>query len=1028
LPSARYTNRAELREFERSWRQAHSGQLDDTKRLVGFCLAVRRGAFESVGGFDEGYTQGGYEDDDLCRKLVAAGGRLVIAHGSYVHHVGHASFDFNGVDWREAELDGRSRYLASSKGSLHEAETAQARPRISACLIVKDEEDNLPRCLESLKGVADELVVGDTGSGDSSVQVAESFGAKVVRVPWEDHFAKARNAALEHCTGDWVLWLDADEEWVGDGEALHREVAGSSGLDGLLVTISNVEGNGTELRTSHPAVRVFRKGLCWAGRIHEQIVPPEGGHVFARPAQSGSIAHYGYLAQVVSSKNKLERNLRLALAGLEEARGAAEEARCHLDVGRSLYALRRYDEALEHLEGAANGPEPRLSRRAMHVAARTCFSKGDLEGAAAWAARLRRASANPLLADILAAEVAYRVGLYGEALKIMGCLQLPAYDEDYFLHQKSEVAGMLAACHRSFGRSKEALQALLEPLAVEGTCAEPLSVLIDDAKLAGEPLSRLGESLPLGSLKLYVSQLLHVAPDDALGVLEGAWQVRPEEKVVLAAAGVVAPKASPQAALPWAARLRQKGLACPMLAMARDAQRLLADRVLAAGAAAAAFGDPEARSLLEGLVRTVGSGEVEQVGEVLAVLAPDLLASLPARGASVGTAAPRPKRCQVSIVIPCWDMAHMTLRLLRSLQETLPEGGYELVIVDNGSSDATSRVSSNPEAGVVVVRNAKNLGFAVACNQGARAASADVLVFCNNDVVARPGWLPPLLAALDQPRVGVVGAKLLFPDGTLQHAGVGIFNDADGQGYTDGVHFLYHQPAGHPLANRARELRAVTGAVMAVPKHLFFELGGFDEGYWNGCEDVDFCLRAGEAGYRVWYEPSSVLVHQESASGPERFKKVTENRWRLTRRWAGKVLDEREDKGIAVVGPFGTGTDLDKLAQGLVSLADRAEVPVVTRSWPDGAPSWPHRLGPGQPTVLSVLQPSETEAYLTADTGWLPASVKVLAGEDELREAGLLGEGAVEALLSLTGGRGRFSRSSWRAERADCTVGPKEGL
>jgi GT2 family glycosyltransferase len=1032
LPGARYTSKAELRSFERSWREAHSGQLDEVGRLVGFCLAVRRSAFEAVEGFDEGYGSGGYEDDDLCRRLVAAGGKLVVAHGSYVHHKGHASFDANGVDWRQAELAGKERFLAAPAAGARPAKAGDGTkgwPKISACLIARDEEVNLPACLSSLRGVADEVVVADTGSTDGTAAIAASFGAKVVQVPWEDHFAKARNAALGHCSGDWVLWLDADEEWVGDGDALHEELAATQDVDGLLVTISNVMGRGIETRTNHPAVRLFRRGLRWEGRVHEQVVRPDGAYVVATMAKAASITHYGYMDNMVLKKDKLERNLRLALAGLDDAQGLAEKGRAELDVGRSLSALGRFAEALGHLEEAALCPEPAVSRLAMHVATRTAMSMGDLNAAARWAGGLRRSSKNPLVADILRAEVAYRARLYDQALEILEKLALPAYDEDNFLHQPSEVAAIGASCYRALGRPAEALQALLGPLASEGVCREPVPVLVHDAQLAGVDLARIGAAFPAEHLKFFLAQLLALSPGDALDVLRGCWSAHPGDKLVLAAAGRVASKASPQAALPWAGRLRERGLGpCPLLSIARDQSRSLADRVLAAAAAARAFGDSEARVLLLGLVPAAGALDRQQVRDVLAALAPELLGLLPLAANAPAGPSFGPRKRVVSIIVPCWDRAPWTLRLLRSLQETLPEGGYELVIVDNGSSDATSRVSSNPDAGVVVVRNERNLGFAVACNQGARAASAETLIFCNNDVVAKAGWLPPLLAALELPRVGVVGAKLLFPNGALQHAGVCVFHDADGEGYLDGAHLLYGQRSDHPLANQARELRAVTGAVMAVRKSFFLELGGFDEGYWNGNEDVDLCLRAGEAGYRVWYEPASVLVHQESASGPERFKQVTANRARLTARWASRVLDDRVTDGVVVVGPFGTGTEADHLARQLVALADEADVPVVTRPWPAPVPGWAHRLGPGQANVLSVLSPTETGAYLAEEGGSLPVGARVVAGRAALAELGLFGENAAAALSQLTGGARRSARSSWRAERADCTVGPKEGL
>lgn len=112
VPAVDYHDRPSLDAFVEAWGRTYQGQVESTNRLVGFCLAVKASAFRSIGGFDEGYDIGGYEDDDLCRRLVTAGGALMIAHASYVHHSGHRTFDANGVDWACQELHNRERFLA----------------------------------------------------------------------------------------------------------------------------------------------------------------------------------------------------------------------------------------------------------------------------------------------------------------------------------------------------------------------------------------------------------------------------------------------------------------------------------------------------------------------------------------------------------------------------------------------------------------------------------------------------------------------------------------------------------------------------------------------------------------------------------------------------------------------------------------------------------------------------------------------------------------------------------------------------
>lgn len=199
------------------------------------------------------------------------------------------------------------------------------------------------------------------------------------------------------------------------------------------------------------------------------------------------------------------------------------------------------------------------------------------------------------------------------------------------------------------------------------------------------------------------------------------------------------------------------------------------------------------------------------------------------------------------------------------------EDGPEVVLVDNGSLGYWHSRAD------LLIAPRGNLGFARGCNVGARSAEGDLLVFLNNDTVTTPGWLHALERPFDEPEVGVAGAKLLYPDGKVQHAGVDLYRDE--RGILTGAH------ADQVFADARRDVPAVTGACMAVRRKWFEQVGGFDTGYWNGYEDVDLCLQATEAGLVVRYEPACVVVHHESRSGAERWSKVRENVERLQQRW-----------------------------------------------------------------------------------------------------------------------------------------------
>jgi len=241
-----------------------------------------------------------------------------------------------------------------------------------------------------------------------------------------------------------------------------------------------------------------------------------------------------------------------------------------------------------------------------------------------------------------------------------------------------------------------------------------------------------------------------------------------------------------------------------------------------------------------------------------------------------------------SVVIPLFNKVEHTAECLVSIAEHTDPTLYEVVLVDNGSTDATGQLLDHLDGDVQIIRNATNLGFARGCNQGARAACGHHLVFCNNDVEVRDGWLEPLLDVLDgEPDVAIVGARLLFPDGTVQHAGVRTVLTPDGKIVP--THDPYGVP---PVPESRRDVDVVTGALMGVRRSFFEAVGGFLIEYWNGLEDVDLCLTARSQGLRVVYEPRSTSVHHESASGSERFSATDENEALFNRRWGERYVPE----------------------------------------------------------------------------------------------------------------------------------------
>ncbi|WP_217915156.1 glycosyltransferase family 2 protein [Miltoncostaea marina] len=242
---------------------------------------------------------------------------------------------------------------------------------------------------------------------------------------------------------------------------------------------------------------------------------------------------------------------------------------------------------------------------------------------------------------------------------------------------------------------------------------------------------------------------------------------------------------------------------------------------------------------------------------------------------------------RASVVIPVYERADLLAPCLDALVAAGLEG-VELVLVDNASSDpAMAPLLRAWEDDARVVRNPANLGFARACNQGAELAAAPVVVFLNADTEVRPGWLEPLLDAVEDPSVGVAGSRLLYPDGRVQHAGMALM--------PGGVPVHLHRgvPGDHPVAARSRDLLMVTAACWAMRRDVVAAAGGFDADYVNGFEDVDLCLRLARRGLRARYRGDSVVVHHESQS-PGRADGETANARLFRRRWLGWPADWEE--------------------------------------------------------------------------------------------------------------------------------------
>jgi tetratricopeptide (TPR) repeat protein len=224
---------------------------------------------------------------------------------------------------------------------------------LSLCMIVKDEEEMLARCLAAAKPAVDEIIVVDTGSTDRTVEIAESFGARVIHHEWNGSFSDARNVSLEAATGDWVIYFDADEVLVEEDAPRLRALTGRVWREAFTLVETNYTGDiedGTAM--THNALRMFRNRpeYRFKGRLHEQVAYALPGYLSERIEYTQlRMEHYGYLGVVRDSKDKSRRNLELLQ---QQVADGVESAFQSFNLGSEYLALGEIETAIGHFENS----------------------------------------------------------------------------------------------------------------------------------------------------------------------------------------------------------------------------------------------------------------------------------------------------------------------------------------------------------------------------------------------------------------------------------------------------------------------------------------------------------------------------------------------------------------------------------------------------------------------------------------------------------------------------------------------------
>ncbi|MDP9799904.1 GT2 family glycosyltransferase [Catenuloplanes nepalensis] len=580
----------EVRDLAREWRERRRGERYDVDRLGPVCVALRRSALLAAGG----------PTPDLPWERLRDSGRIVLVDDALVAHAGSAACGLRVVT--ESPL------------------------LVSASMIVRDEAASIGASIDAVTPFVDEVVVYDTGSVDDTVAVARAHGARVIDGFWDEHFGDARNRAIAHCTGRWVLWVDADETAAGDPDALRRRLSAPGGPAAYRVRQVNEYANGTQV-VVFP--RLFQRDVArLAGRLHEQVVDRITGGPAAGPEIGDvELRHAGYSFATFVTKDKAERNRRLANRAVEDrvlaADALANLARAEFSSGNLAESI---DAARRGLETDARRP---VRIKLLTTLIRACTALSRVDEAARALDELRTLATKQVTVDHMEVLVRYAEGDDERVVALVAAVPERAEDDGAVLVTRSQLTSYEIHSLMRLGRTADAAERLRAELRA-GRIPMPIVGMADTMRRAGADVAEIAAHVPPSALRALIHEAGQAPVSLAEPLTDGLWRRFPGERTVLALAAWLGPRMPVPRALEWSSRLRRAGHGsqCPLLGVARNADRSARDRSLAAAVAHETFQERDAMPLLSAALDEVPADEEAAVLDELRLIAPGIAAAV----------------------------------------------------------------------------------------------------------------------------------------------------------------------------------------------------------------------------------------------------------------------------------------------------------------------------------------------------------------------------------------------------------------